>query len=576
MKKTIQTLAKGMFLYNVPVRYLGIGTFVHLFFLFAGFTLFSCTQEERIDRGVVLTDKAEPEIAGGQELSGHGSFLIWLNSKDENAKKIAESLQAVNHYDEMKSIEDLPGEDKEEALMTLARDSLNDLTVVGDVADFIAGTYKPETLQDIRHNHQGVVLIALEGEESDLKAQMLQLFGLYISRGYYRVCFPREQRYSFYDSGDPEAIRKLCGTRGLDPDTRGVASPGPTDDPSDPKVTARAMAALKRIFISNRFFVYTNDYKYKMTGYEPLHPYTAEVKNFVPKEDKRYAAFLDREWTIDAYNLRIYAPTNGDNLLAVYCSGGNGFSNRLENSTVALQNPPKNEIWGLVWGLRNKAYSKVGIRDEQKTKLNLKLVDFAPGLPESETTISHSQKRSVGFKLGVNPELEGVYIWGKSITYQLAEMTRKVLREINDIEMNYCWEWYPETLFQGKQALKADGMVDGSAMVTPVWYDVLYDNVGTDPGSDNVFCDYNNDPQFNQNMFNYQQECAITYKTGGASAGVVAIEVTDGMLLQRGGAWFNSWGAPSLHPFPSDSGIGCDATVDVHHTVTIWIDYNNW
>ena len=335
------------------------------------------------------------------------------------------------------------------------------------------------------------------------------------------------------------------------------------------------MAALKRIFISNRFFVYTSDYKYKMTGYEPLHPYTAEVRNFMPREDKRYDAFLDREWTIDAYNLRIYAPTNGDNLLAVYSSGGNGFSNRLENSTVMLQNPPKNEVWGLVWGLRNKAYSKVGIRDEQKTKLNLKLVDFAPGLPESETTISHSQRRSVGFKLGVSPELEGAYIWGKSITYQLAEMTRKVLREINDIEMNYCWEWYPETLFQGKQALKADGMVDGSAMVTPVWYDVLYDNVGTDPGSNNVFCDYNNDPQFNQNMFNYQQECAITYKTSGASAGVVAIEVTDGMLLQRGGAWFNSWGTPSLHPFPS-SGAGRDATVDVHHTVTIWIDYNNW
>lgn len=34
---------------------------------------------------------------------------------------------------------------------------------------------------------------------------------------------------------------------------------------------------------------------------------------------------VDREWTIDAYNLRIYAPTNGDNMLAVYSSGGNGF-----------------------------------------------------------------------------------------------------------------------------------------------------------------------------------------------------------------------------------------------------------
>ena len=214
MKKTIQTLAKGMFLYNVSARYLGIGTFVHLFFLFAAFALFSCTQEERIDRDVALTDKAEPETAGGRELPGHGSFLIWLNSKDENTKKIAESLQTVNHYDEMKSIEELPGEDKEEALMTLARDSLNDLTVVGDVADFVAGKYKPGTIQDIRHNHQGVVLIALKGEESDLKAQMLQLFGLYIGRGYYRVCFPREQRYSFYDSGDPEGFGNFAGHRG--------------------------------------------------------------------------------------------------------------------------------------------------------------------------------------------------------------------------------------------------------------------------------------------------------------------------------------------------------------------------
>ena len=48
------------------------------------------------------------------------------------------------------------------------------------VADFIAGTYSPEMIQDIRHNRQGVILIAKDGKGEDLKAQMLKLFGLYV------------------------------------------------------------------------------------------------------------------------------------------------------------------------------------------------------------------------------------------------------------------------------------------------------------------------------------------------------------------------------------------------------------
>lgn len=114
---------------------------------------------------------------------------------------------------------------------------------------------------------------------------------------------------------------------------------------------------------------------------------------------------VDREWTIDAYNLRIYAPTNGDNMLAVYSSGGNGFSNRLDHSLVSLNNAPMYELWALIWGLRNNAYTKINIRDDQSSQLNLKLIDFAPGLPETESTIEHAYEKSVGFDLGATPVL---------------------------------------------------------------------------------------------------------------------------------------------------------------------------
>lgn len=545
-------------------------------FLFVLLAFYSCETDEPINvedlSAATGTNTDEPDVA-----SGPGCYLIWLNGMSAETKKVAEQLQTVNHYDKMVSFNDLPGTDKVETLETMAKDSLNDLTIVGSVADFMAGTYSPEMIQDIRHNRQGVILIAKDAKGEDLKAQMLKLFGLYVDKGYYKVSFPREQRYAYYDASDPDALKKLCGTGGLDPHTRSMSgSPGPTDDPSAPEVTERALHAMKRIYISNRYYVYTSDYKYHMTGYKTLLPYTADIREYLPRDDKKYDGMVDREWTIDAYNLRIYAPTNGDNMLAVYSSGGNGFSNRLDHSLVSLNNPPMYELWALIWGLRNNAYTKINIRDDQSSQLNLKLVDFAPGLPETENTIGHAYEKSVGFDLGVTPVLKGEYRWGKSITYQLAEMTREVTRTITDAEMSYCWKWYPETLFRGSKAMNEEGMIDAVTMISPAWYDILYNHVAGTPGTDNPFCDYYNDLQFNQNLLNYEQQCAITARTTGASAGVVAIEITDGMVLQRGGAWFTSWVATVIHSLPSSAGTAYNATVDVHKTTTVWIDYNNW
>ena len=89
-------------------------------------------------------------------------------------------------------------------------------------------------------------------------------------------------------------------------------------------------------------------------------------------------------------------------------------------------------------------------------------------------------------------------------------MTREVTRTITDAEMSYCWKWYPETLFRGSKAMNAEGMIDAVTMISPAWYDILYDHVAGTPGTDNPFCDYDNDLQFNQNLLNYEQQCAIT------------------------------------------------------------------
>ncbi len=533
--------------------------------------LTGCRQDE-FPQSVKLAESRSDSVLE-DTLPKHSSYLIWLD--ETGSKNLAEQIQSVNHYDSLLAFSQLPGADREESLLAIARDSLNDVTLVADVKQFAAGTYSPEMVQELRHLRQGIILIADSDNNGQLKSWMLRLLGLYVGKGYYKVCYPREQRYYYYDAEDPDALKKLCGTGGLPSGSRVLASSAPTtDDTSDPEVTKRAMRTMKRIYLSNCFYVYTNRYDYPMTGYEELSQYSGEVRYYSPASDKLWDAAVDREWAIDAYNLRVYAPTNGDNMLAVYSAGGNGFANKIHNSTVFLQNPPKNEVWGLLWGLRNNAYTHIRILDGKSSLLNLSPIDFAPGLPQEESTISHSQSRSVGFDLSMKPELKGEYRWGKSITYQLKEMTREVSKSQTDSELGYSWKWYPETLFKGNRAMKDNNMIDGSAMLSPVWYDILYNAVT--PVPKNVFCDYENDPMFNQNLLNYQQECAVTAKTNGASAGVIAVEIVDGMSLQRGGVWFNSWGTPTAHPLPNDSGVACDALLDVSKKVTVWIDFNNW
>lgn len=514
------------------------------------------------------SDGLEKKQVDGEEQQ-HQSFLIWLNGDGKEVQSLAEELQRVKQYDKILSFNDLPGDDKIATLISMARDTLNDMSVVGDIRDFITGKYTSGMIQEVRHNRKGVIIIGKEGNAEELKAELLQLLGVYVDKGFYKVSFPKEEVYDFYWANDPDALKKLCGIKSLAAESR-VGG-----DPSDLEVTNRALHAMKKIRISNKAYIYTNDYKYKMTGYEQLHPYTAEMEYFKPRADRAYDALIDREWNIDVYNLRIYAPTDGDNLLAVYNVGGAGFINRIDEARVQVHNPPKDELNCLVWGLRNKAYSTVSIRDAKESLLNLRLIKFAPGLPETETDVTHSQSFSIGFDLGFSPELKGEYRWGKSITYQLAQMTRKVSRDIQDARMDYKWEWYPETLFQGKKAMKDNGMIDGLAMLSPDWYTIVY---GPGPVTfDKIYCNYNTDLQFNQNMLNYLQECAITTKTAGASAGTIAVDITDGEVLQLGGNWIMTWGvAPALHQWPNDSGIFHDLTVDVNRKTTVFIDYNNW
>lgn len=547
-------------------------SFLFLFLVDILITFLTGCRQDELPKSMELAESRAESVQNDPRVQ-HSSYLIWLDGS--GCKSLAEQIQSVNHYDSLLAFSQLPGPDQVNSLLTIARDSLNDVTVVGNVKQFVAGTYSPDLIQELRHLRRGVVLIADNDNSEQLKSWMLRLLGMYVGKGYYKVSYPNEQRYYYYDMADPNALKKLCGTNGLPADSRTLAWGAPTtDDTSDPEVTKRAMRAMKRIYLSNRFYVYTNRYDYPMTGYELLPPYSGEVRKYSPASDKLWDAAVDREWAIDAYNLRIYAPTNGDNMLAVYSAGGNGFANKIQNSTVFVKNPPKNEVWGLLWGLRNNAYTRIRISDGQSSLLNLSSIDFAPGLPQDESTISHSQSRSVGFDLSMKPELKGEYRWGKSITYQLKEMTRVVNKTQTDSELSYSWKWYPETLFRGSRAMKDDNMIDGSAMISPAWYDILYNAVT--PVSKNVFCDYDTDPLFNQNLLNYQQECAVTMKTDGASAGIVAVEIVDGMNLQRGGVWFNSWGTPTAHPLPNDSGVACDALLDVSAKLTVWIDFNNW
>lgn len=96
------------------------------------------------------------------------------------------------------------------------------------------------------------------------------------------------------------------------------------------------------------------------------------------------------------------------------------------------------------------------------------------------------------------------------------------------------------------------------------------------PGTDNPFCDYDNDLQFNQNLLNYEQQCAITARTTGASAGVVAIEITEWNGLTAWRSLVYELGSGGDSSLPSSAGTAYNTTVDVHKTTTVWIDYNNW
>lgn len=84
-------------------------------------------------------------------------------------------------------------------------------------------------------------------------------------------------------------------------------------------------------------------------------------------------------------------------------------------------------------------------------------------------------------------------------------MICEVICIIIDVEMSYCWKWYFEMFFWGSKVMNVEGMIDVVIMILFVWYDIFYDYVVGILGMDNFFCDYDNDLQFNQNLFNYEQ-----------------------------------------------------------------------
>lgn len=107
-------------------------------FLFVLLAFYSCDMDDPINAedSLVTTDKETDAI----ELTAQpGSYLIWLKGASAETKKIAGQLQAVNHYDKALSFNDLPGVISRQHWSAMARDTLNDLTIVGNVADFYRG-----------------------------------------------------------------------------------------------------------------------------------------------------------------------------------------------------------------------------------------------------------------------------------------------------------------------------------------------------------------------------------------------------------------------------------------------------
>lgn len=78
-------------------------------------------------------------------------------------------------------------------------------------------------IQDICHNRQGVISIIRDGKEEELKEQMLKLLGLYVDKGYYKVSVPREQHYAYYDTNNPNTLKKHSLEAGAQPEVVSVA-----------------------------------------------------------------------------------------------------------------------------------------------------------------------------------------------------------------------------------------------------------------------------------------------------------------------------------------------------------------
>lgn len=89
------------------------------------------------------TDKLPFDITGQ-----HGSYLIKLDGKSREIDKVAAMPQAVNHYDAALSFNDLPGDDKQVTLLAMVKDSLNDITVLGDAVDFASGKYDAKMIRE--------------------------------------------------------------------------------------------------------------------------------------------------------------------------------------------------------------------------------------------------------------------------------------------------------------------------------------------------------------------------------------------------------------------------------------------
>lgn len=181
---------------------------------------------------------------------------------------------------------------------------------------------------------------------------MFKFFGFYVDKGYYKVSFLCEQCYVYYDVNDLDVLKKFCGMGGFNFYICSMLGFfGLMDDFLVLEVIEWVLYVMKKIYISNWYYVYISDYKYYMIGYEMLLFYMVDIREYFLWDDKRYDGMVDCEWIIDVYNLCIYVLINGDNMFVVYSLGGNGFFNRFDYLLVFLNNVLMYEFWVLIWGL---------------------------------------------------------------------------------------------------------------------------------------------------------------------------------------------------------------------------------